>query len=385
MKKILFILPSFNYGGTMTSFCSLLPSISEKYDIDIFAIENKGSHKEFISRYCNILGEDSISTQQSIKKRIKDFLFYFVRFIKRQLTHLGIDVSPFIFRRIAKRLSIKSYDFAIAYQELQPTLLCSYIIADFKVAWIHCMFSRLLMTNSSKKIDKMYESFDKIVCVSQTARKDMIKCRPQWNSKVVVINNIIDKDSIMLKASQFRAGYDMSYFNIVSVGRIDPVKRFSSIPRIARKIIDDGFKIRWYIVGGNAVNDEYTRLLANIYENKVEDIVFSLGKQDNPYPYIADADLFVHLSSSETSGYTIMEAKALDVPVVITDFLSATEFTEDKYDGLIVTLDDIPQAIEKVISDKELYASLKRGAYEKSMGMLKSSTEEFDKLVENIK
>lgn len=381
MIKILFILPSFHYGGTMTSFCSMLPGISEKYDIDIFAIENKGNHKEFISRYCNILGEDPRSNQLPIKKKIKNSLFYSARFIKRQLTHFGIDVSPFIFRRIAKRLSRNGYDFAIAYQELQPTLLCSYIIAEFKVAWIHCMFSRLLMTNSSKKIDKMYESFDKIVCVSQTARKDMIKCRPQWDSRVVVINNIIDQNSIKLKASQYAAGYDRSYFNLVSVGRIDPIKRFSSIPKIARKIVDDGFKIRWYIVGGIAVQDEYNRLLSNIHEYKVEGIVILLGKKDNPYPYIAQSDLFVHLSSSETAGYTIMEAKALDIPVVITDFPTAYEFTENRKDGIISSIETISEAIEEMITNKTLYSSIIEGERNNSN---KNSNKQFINLIESL-
>ena len=55
MKKILFVLPSYRYGGTMTSFKNLLLLIHKDYDIHVKAIVNEGDAYDFVSQYSQVL------------------------------------------------------------------------------------------------------------------------------------------------------------------------------------------------------------------------------------------------------------------------------------------------------------------------------------------
>ena len=51
MNNILFILPSYRYGGTMTSFKNLLLLVHSDYNISVKAIVNEGDAYDFIGKY----------------------------------------------------------------------------------------------------------------------------------------------------------------------------------------------------------------------------------------------------------------------------------------------------------------------------------------------
>lgn len=357
MKKILFVLPYYKMGGTLTSFANLIPVIDKtKYEIDVFALANEVDDVSLLPTGVNYLGLNcsdihSTSTNPSFKNRIVKFLKYG----KRILTKLGYDPSDAIFKKMAKTLSNK-YDYVIAFQEGQPTRMAQYISAANKIAWIHCIYSRLKsMSNSSVSVN-VYNKYDKIVCVSHTAANDMIDSEPRWKDKIHVVYNAINHETVTSKASE-----DVSFskkVNFVSIGRIDPVKRFSFIPEIASKLKDKGISFDWWIIGGVAVQKEYDKLKEGIKQYKVQDCVHPIGALSNPYPYIKASDLLVCLSSSETFNYTIAEAMTIGTPVVSTDFPCAFEFLEHGKTGLILPIEYIAEGVIRMLNDKELYKSI---------------------------
>ena len=154
--------------------------------------------------------------------------------------------------------------------------------------------------------------------------------------------------------------YDKNFINIVSVGRIDPVKRFSYIPSVVRSLIDRGHKVRWYIVGPASQKVEYDLLLKKIIHYDVVDSVILLGEQKNPYPYIANADVFVSTSMSEACPYVVNEAKILHKPIVCTNFGSIYEFITHGKDGYISTLSDLSNTLDFLFSDSIAFENLKR-------------------------
>lgn len=158
---------------------------------------------------------------------------------------------------------------------------------------------------------------------------------------------------------------DSDYFNIVSVGRIDSVKRFSYIPQIAKeisKVVIFGKKgIRWYVIGPQGgKRDEYDALVKNIEEHAVQDIVILTGEMANPYYHIANANLLVNLSISEACPYVINEAKILGTPCICSNFGSSYEFIENGVNGMICPLDSISHSIISLLTNPDLYESLKR-------------------------
>ena len=149
-------------------------------------------------------------------------------------------------------------------------------------------------------------------------------------------------------------------FNIVSVGRIDPVKRFSSIPQIVNEILFKGKSVCWYIIGPKGGNQkEYELLLSNIEKYKVQKNVILLGERNNPYYFIKNAELLVSTSISEACPYVINESKVLGTPIISTNFGSAHEFVSEGYDGYCVPIEHIADTVCRFIENKEDYSRVK--------------------------
>lgn len=154
--------------------------------------------------------------------------------------------------------------------------------------------------------------------------------------------------------------FDPEYFNIVSIGRLDPVKRMSIIPTIANHLVNKGDKIRWLVIGPKGGTDkEYAELTDGIRKFNLGEHVLYLGMQSNPYPFIKNADLLVNTSISEACPYVINEAKILGTPIVCTDFGSAKEFIDSGSTGLISPIDDMAETIHQYINNAEIRNHIK--------------------------
>lgn len=377
MKKILFIVPYYKIGGTLTSFSNLIPLIDKsKYEVSAYALTNEVDDMTILPEGVNYIGLRASSSGDS-QKGLKSKLINLLKQGKRLLTYIGYDPSEMVFKKMAKSLSCK-YDVVIAFQEGHATRMAQHILAPMKIAWIHSIYSRFKNMVSSNVADA-YEQFDKVVCVSHTAAKDMIECKPQWENKIQVVYNAVNSTLINDKSKRKEA-FEKK-INIVSVGRIAPVKRFSCIPAIANQLKQLGYEFDWRIIGGVADSEEYTKLLDNIKVNNVSDCVHLLGSMSNPYPCIKSSDMLVCLSSSETFNYTIAESKVLGIPVVSTDFSCAFEFLENEKSGLILPIEEIADGIHRLLSDNKLYSNIKKHLAD----CMKSSTivkEQFEQLLE---
>lgn len=351
-KKILFVLPYFELGGIFTSFRNLMPLLDkEKYEVDVFAITKTGEGLKIMPDGINVIGGIPNYAHTNKKADIRIKLIKYLKKVKKYMILFGYNPNEKIFQRMAKPLSDK-YDVVIAFQEGQATMMAKYIVAPMKIAWIHSIYSRYRSVLKNKAPIEAYENYDKIVCVSNTAAQDFIQSEPRWKSKVNVVFNAIDRDKVKeLSLENVTLG---SNFNIVSIGRIVALKRFSHIPQIASSLIDNGLKFDWWIIGGSADEEEFQKIKENIRKYGVETCVHLTGALANPYPYIKNSDLLVCLSTSETFNYTIAEAKVLGIPVVTTDFDSAYEFVEDGKTGLISSIENVAQNIIKMFSSQEL-------------------------------
>lgn len=356
MMKLLFVLPYYKIGGTLTSFSNLIPLIDKKkYEISAFSLTNDVDDIAILPKGVNYLGLETGTSRNVFKRRgLKQTIINYLKIVKRLLTKLGYDPSEIVFNKMAKSLSGK-YDVVIAFQEGQATRMAQYISAPQKIAWVHCMYNRFKSLSNKTDIDA-YNRYDKIVCVSYTAAKEMTNSEPQWREKIHVVYNAIDTIQINEKAAECIKLEKK--INLVSIGRIDPVKRFSFIPKIAFQLKKMGLDFDWWIIGGVAVQNEYDKIVREIKQLKVDDCVHLLGSLSNPYPFIKSSDLLVCLSSSETFNYTIAEAKAIGVPVVTSDFPCALEFVEHEKTGLIMPIEKMVDGIKRILEDKKLYSDI---------------------------
>lgn len=70
---------------------------------------------------------------------------------------------------------------------------------------------------------------------------------------------------------------------ILTVGRVSEEKGQHMIIPIVAKLKEEGYNIRWYIVGEGGLRNKYESLIKNY--NLESEIVF-LGATNNPYKYM---------------------------------------------------------------------------------------------------
>lgn len=357
--KILIVIPSFHNGGTNTSLRNLVSKIDgSKYDLSVFAITDYGPNKDFLKEYCTVLNvsEENVSVKT---KNLTKVLAKIVRRIKKVLCSIGIDISPLVFRRVAKILERNNYDLVISFQEGGATQLVSCFQNTRKIAWIRCDIQRYL--TSEKIIERnrlLYSKFDRIICVSKFTCQQFLKTIPSLSNKTCSLYNLINDELIITRAGEnCSLPFSGSHFRIVSVGRFDFVKRFELIPQIASFIKAQGCRFKWLIIG-DGKPELVKQTKDGIAKYGLYDDVILFGDCKNPYPYIAQSDVLVCLSSTEACPNVINEAKILHTPVVSADFGSSSEFVDNGYNGVISPIENIGEVIVTLIKNKDYYNTI---------------------------
>jgi len=332
----------------------------DKVGVDVFAMEHFGPFEQELPS-CRIVSSDILIgaligrfCDLNILMKVLGFV---LKLFRRILDVFGFSLTELLFRIVATYKFSGIYEEVIAFSEGVPTLFVSYVKTKKRIAWVRCDYERYLELNGHPDEEEVYRSFDAILCVSEYTKNVFCKVYPSLAGITFAIYNFIDEKEILSMASAEMADdrFSNENFTILSVGRIDSVKRFSTIPEIVRTLLDRGCRLKWYILGENEDIFEFDKLLRNIEVYDVRNFVVPLGSKTNPYPYFLRSNLLVCLSTSEACPNVVLEAKILGIPVVCSGFGSASEFVLNGYDGYIAPIEEICDKIEILIKDEEQY------------------------------
>lgn len=117
-------------------------------------------------------------------------------------------------------------------------------------------------------------------------------------------------------------------------------------------------KFKWYFIGEGAQRNDIEKQINLL---GLQDDVKLLGMKTNPYPYMAQADVYIQTSRHEGFGMTIAEARILGIPVVSTNFdVVYNQITHEK-NGLISEMNGVKigEQILRLIQDDELREHIK--------------------------
>lgn len=159
--------------------------------------------------------------------------------------------------------------------------------------------------------------FKKYVAVSEEAKQQF---KERKGKDCVVIPNIIDSEEIK-RLSKEKVDIEKKSNNFLIVSRIDQQKGFSRL----RKILDEcenkyGKDYQFIVIGSCYLYPQYSE---QIKRELASYNVIWLGKQDNPYKYMAWADSLWQLSDYESQCMVMYESLILGTPCVCTDFPNA--------------------------------------------------------------
>ena len=369
MKPRIFInMHYMEIGGAERALLGLLNAIdTDKVDVDLFINQHTGEFMKLIPAKINILPQNKRYTTierpmvQVLKEghidiviaRVLARIAHHKYYRKRDAQHKN-DAS--IFHYVAKYTTpllpslkrLGRYDLAISF--LSPHNIVKYKVdAKHKIAWIHTDYT--ISTVNEQEELPVWESFDNIISISPDVTKTFTQVFPSLKNKIIEIENIISP-AFVREQAKLTVATEMQgdHIKICSVGRFCYQKNFENIPFIAKLLKERGLKFVWYIIGFGNTNET----IEHITKTNTSNSVVILGKKENPYPYIANCDIYAQPSRYEGKSVTVREAQILCRPVLITNYPTASSQIRNGIDGIICEMDNhsIADAIYQLATNK---------------------------------
>ena len=331
-NKILFITNSFGMGG------------AEKVLIDIISTLISAGFKVYVLAFFNI-GILSNKMQGSCQvKTLFNTKFHYLVFRKLKF------YRRFLVNRFVKK---EEFKIAVGFIEGNPTALLSDIKMDiYRVAWIHNDIRKLDIDLTTSEMEQIYEKIDKIVFVSNDAKKAFFEKLSETEVNSQVIYNLIDEKKIQILSNEEKITNKV--FTFLNVGMLRKQKRQDRLIKIAANLKKLGFEFQIQIIGDGPLKSYLKQLILDL---DVVDKVTMLGLKKNPYPYIKNCDCFVLSSEYEGYGIVVKEALFLKRLILTTNVVGPKEILNDGKYGLIVenSKEALLSSMIEILSNKSKY------------------------------
>ena len=249
------------------------------------------------------------------------------------------------------------YDLEVAYLEFGSTkiLAGSTNKNAKKIAWVHSDLARKLdgSPETRAKLARQYAAYDRIVCVSQTAKESFVRLFGR-EADIAVLYNTVDDAAIREKAELTLPELPAKRrLTVAAVGRLSEEKCYDRLIRVHKQLLDMGLAHDLWIVGEG---DQRGVLEALIAELGLTDSVKLFGFQSNPYPFMKAADLLVCSSRYEGLSTFVTEGLVLGKPIVTTECSGMRELLGDSEYGLIVENEEeaLREGLRRLLNDAAL-------------------------------
>lgn len=364
-KKIIFTMGSLGIGGAEKSLVTLLSEIDyEKYEVDLMLFNPKGEFKAFLPKEVNVKypSKDYIKFDMD---PIKSVLYFLKKFkIKLLILNVIYLIKLSFYRFILKKEYIgwgirrkalkpieEKYDIAIGFLEKKCTyFIVDKIKADKKIGWVHTDYSSI---DYNRKDEEYYfNKLDYIITVSENCKETLINIFPEIREKVRVMQNIVSPNFIKDMASQEVNYCRKNKIIISTVGRLIKAKGIDNAIIACKKIIDKGYDVSWIVIGEGAERESLSKQVESL---GIKENFVLLGSKVNPYPYIKECDIYIQPSRWEGFGISVLEAKILGKPIIVSDIPEFREQITNLENGLVYKdIDELVNEIIMIIENKQL-------------------------------
>ena len=365
MKKILFVINTLGGAGAEKALLELLKRFSpEEYEVSLYILLEQGELIHQVPSSVTILNKDYVDAsvlskegKKQLNKRILRRMFknlavfknlpYILSNLFRMIKKGKIYPDKLLWRAMSDSgLEIKEhYDMAVAYLEGGSTYFVhDHIDSDLKFTFMHVDYE---YAGYSRKIDKdCYLDFDRIFAVSDEVKQSLLKVYPEKKEQIYVFHNLIDQQEIKRKA-ELPGGFSDDYdgMRLLTVGRLTSQKAYEIAIDALKILKDHGRKVRWYVLGEGELRQRLQRQIDGL--GLTQDFIL-LGAKENPYPYYAQCDVYVHATRFEGKSIAVQEAQILGCAIIVSDCHGNREQVEDDIDGKLCKL--TPESISETIA-----------------------------------
>lgn len=199
----------------------------------------------------------------------------------------------------------------------------------------------------------LFHFTDKIVCVSENARRSLHETEKIGSDKVVVIHNGLDPRRFSGSDSTPKKG-TASKKRVGIIARLSEQKGHEFFLKAAAKIVLISKEIEFLIIGDGPLK---SRLQQTIKENGLERYCKMLGSRPDIGSILPTLDVFVLSSLWEGLPISLLEAQYFGVASVVTGVGGNPEIVTDNFNGLVVPPGDVEamaMAILKLVENDNM-------------------------------
>lgn len=402
--RILFVINTLGQAGAETALLSLLQTLARekgeaRYEISLYVLTGQGEMASRLPADVRLLNkkyrEESVLTAKGrkyLKKTVLKAMFtrgtvvkLFPYLVKNTCAMLGkkrLLPDKLLWRVLSDGGMVlpEEYDLAVSYLEGGAAyFVADHVKAAKKAAFIHVDYEKAGYTRALDK--DCYLAFDKIFTVSDEVREAFLKAYPELPDKTEVFHNILNKEEIVRRAEEGEGFTDgFTGMRLLSVGRLTAQKAFEVSVDAMKRLKDAGKNVRWYVLGEG---DQRKKLQEQIDALGLTQDFILYGAVNNPYPFMKQADIYVHASRFEGKSIAIQEAQILGKPMVVSDCSGNREQVCHGKDGLMcgLTPDSLAENIMLLLEDEALRGKSGAAAAKKNA----DAAEEIQKLLSMLK
>ena len=333
-KKLCLCVQSLGVGGSSKVVFDLLNNWSKIDEYELYLIV---FFDIIDDRYKSLLENKKIKTYFLHKKRTLDV--------------------PFMFRL---RKTLKNID-----PDIISTHLTCVAYLNFFVNYKKCTVYHTIHSTPEADLPKMYRQLInknvkngriKIICCHHYLISEAEKL---YGVKVYSVDNGI--------LGGINYSYEPKRYDLLIVGRMDPIKKFDDFLKITRKILDDGVHCKSAVVGYGSEKENIVALNKELHlENNVD---FFDSNQDVTELY-KQSKIFVSCSTREGSPIVMLEANSYGLPIIGTPVGGVPMMVKEGINGYLYDVGDVNKAaliIENLLTSPDKLQHLSDSSYEESL------------------
>lgn len=342
--RVLIVITLAERGGAQTYVASLLPALSERFDVMVAAHGPGPLRDAALAARASYRPLDHVRRPLSPWHDLLGFL-ELVALMRRERPHIvhansskaGVlaRLAAWIARVPIRVFTVHGWAF-LAYNGLTSR---AYLIAD----------------RAMRPLTSL------VICVAENERRAGIAAETCRADRTIVVHNAVEVGTAPV------ATHDAAVPTIVTVGRLAWPKDVSTLIRALARL--DAGSFRALLVGDGPDRPAVERELTEL---GLEHAVAVLGERGDVAAILAASDIFVLASVSEGLPMSILEAMAAGLPVVASQVGGVAEEVEDGVTGILVPAGDpelLAGALRRLLTDPRLRREL--GA----AGRLRAQTE----------
>lgn len=333
------------------------------------------SHGAGISKYNQMLLKTFIEENYDVDILVRDE--FKNKLQSEHLIFVNKDINGskdrIIYEQLTAQKLYKSYDLIHFPDYATPTLYKGKKIATIHDMAMHTMSDkRTFMQNMTKNIllKNTINHADKLICVSEFSRRELLNYYPKVEDKIEVIYEGIEIPEINM--NYYEEIKVLEKFNILKnkyilyVGTIAPHKNIKKLIQGFNYVKDKIPDYKLLIVGKRGWM--YDEVFKEVEILELQDkVVFTDFVSDIELEVLyKNADLFVSVSLYEGFGFPPLEAMGREVPVLISDIEIFKEICSDAVMYCNPNeLEDIGHKIIQILNNKNLQEELVKRADER--------------------